>query len=114
MNETLGSEFKGYELNQAINYYLLSPYQYSLNEPKFTVPGLIVPSIKAGMQYDDTIKPVEKLTNIKHFLPIETSTKKFRTKLKRQKSWVKLSTYTIQQKQEHGTQLVLWHWSIQI
>jgi hypothetical protein len=30
--QPLGSRFKSYELNSAINYYLLDPYQYSITK----------------------------------------------------------------------------------
>ena len=35
----LGSQFKSYELNQAVNSYLLDPFQYSITKFDYDIPG---------------------------------------------------------------------------
>jgi len=68
-NNPLGTQFNSYELNTAINYYLLSPYQYSLNKPLyFTQTGTALDGVTYGMQYSSTYYDV--------LLPTDTGAKK--------------------------------------
>ena len=42
----LGTQFKSYELNAAINYYLLDPFQYSITKFKYSNPGVVPGSLE--------------------------------------------------------------------
>ena len=37
--QPLGTQFKSYNLNQAVNYYTLDPFQYSITKFDYNVPG---------------------------------------------------------------------------
>ncbi len=37
----LGTQFKSYELNKAINYYLLDPFQYSITKFNYANPKVV-------------------------------------------------------------------------
>ena len=36
----LGTQFKSYELNKAVNYYVLDPFQYSITKFDYNLPGV--------------------------------------------------------------------------
>jgi hypothetical protein len=42
----LGSQFKSYELNSAINYYLLDPFQYSITKFDYSNPEVVPGALK--------------------------------------------------------------------
>jgi hypothetical protein len=45
-NEPLGAQFKSYELNAAINSYLLDPYQYAITKFDYANPAVVPGSIE--------------------------------------------------------------------
>ena len=78
----LGSQFKSYELNKAINYYLLDPYQYAITKFDYANPK-VVPGTDSGISNNNTLKNIPdpkgliyKGINIENFLPAYTSSKK--------------------------------------
>ena len=37
--QPLGTQFRSYELNRAVNYYLLDPFQYSITKFDYNLPN---------------------------------------------------------------------------
>jgi hypothetical protein len=74
----LGSQFKSYEFNKAINYYLLDPFQYQITKFDFDTPKINDPGCVTFSQNDFKNDPglVYKGTNFEELLPSYTSTKK--------------------------------------
>jgi len=86
----LGTQFKTYELNKAINYYLLDPFQYSITKFDYASPNVVPESLSKGPiieknnncnsigQKDFKNDPglVYKNVNFEELLPAYTSVKK--------------------------------------
>ena len=70
--QPLGTLFKSYELNSAVNYYLLDPFQYSITKFNYTLPN--------GKQSNKNTEKNEGLiyrdVNFDTLLPAFTATKK--------------------------------------
>jgi hypothetical protein len=78
----LGSQFKSYELNAAINYYLLDPYQYAITKFDYANPKT-VPGAVSTFDANNTLKNIPdpngliyKGIDIETLLPAYTTTKK--------------------------------------
>jgi hypothetical protein len=78
--QPLGTQFKSYELNKAVNYYLLDPFQYSITKFDYNIPGKesVNTDCQTFDQKDFKNDPglVYKGTNFEKLLPAYTSTKK--------------------------------------
>ncbi len=70
----LGTQFKSYNLNQAINYYTLDPFQYSITKFKYTVPGKN--EAKKFSKYTNNPGLIYKGSDFEKLLPSFTQTKK--------------------------------------
>ncbi len=70
----LGTQFKSYNLNQAINYYTLDPFQYSITKFKYTVPGK--KETKKFSDYTNNPGLIYKGSDFEKLLPSFTQTKK--------------------------------------
>uniref|UniRef100_A0A6C0I7Z8 Uncharacterized protein n=1 Tax=viral metagenome TaxID=1070528 RepID=A0A6C0I7Z8_9ZZZZ len=80
-NSPLGTNFKSYELNKAINYYLLDPHQYQIT--KFTynndpVPELLGPpgTLNCKVPKIDNEGLVYRDVNFEKLIPAYTATSK--------------------------------------
>jgi hypothetical protein len=78
----LGSQFKSYELNRAINYYLLDPYQYAITKFDYANPK-VVPGATSTFDTNNTLKNtpdpnglIYKGIDVETLLPAYTSSKK--------------------------------------
>jgi hypothetical protein len=89
--QPLGTQFKSYELNQAINYYTLDPFQYAITKFNFAnpseTPGVLPPPTGSIPQdpncatfgqkdYKNDPGLIYKGTDFELLLPAYTSTKK--------------------------------------
>ena len=70
--QPLGTQFKSYNLNQAVNYYTLDPFQYNITKFDYTLPD--------GQTTDYELKNnpglIYKDINFEKLLPAYTQTKK--------------------------------------
>ncbi len=69
--QPLGTQFKSYNLNQAINYYTLDPYQYNITKFDYNMPGKQV-------KYSNKNQPglIYKGVDFETLLPNYTQTKR--------------------------------------
>ena len=80
--QPLGSQFKSYQLNQAVNYYLLDPFQYSITKFDFALPdGQRSNGPQSGITVDQSEFKndpglVYKNVNFEKILPTFTAQKK--------------------------------------
>lgn len=79
----LGTQFKSYELNKAVNYYVLDPFQYAITKFDYVVPGslnknLDKPNCTSFGEKDYKNDPglIYKNVNFEKLLPAYTSTLK--------------------------------------
>jgi hypothetical protein len=77
----LGTQFKSYELNKAVNYYTLDPFQYAITKFDYNLPGVLdtqSPNCVTVGQKDFKNDPglVYKGVNFEELLPAYTSTLK--------------------------------------
>jgi hypothetical protein len=76
----LGTQFKSYQLNQATNYYLLDPFQYSVTKFDYNLPGGIraQPSGEVDNSNDYKNDPglIYRGVNFEKLLPSYTSARK--------------------------------------
>jgi len=74
----LGAQFKSYELNKAVNYYTLDPFQYSITKFDYNVPGKSAVSSPGIDQKDFKYDPglVYRGVDFEKLLPSFTSEKK--------------------------------------
>jgi hypothetical protein len=75
----LGTQFKSYNLNQAVNYYTLDPFQYSITKFDYRVPGK-KPTSSIGkvnpQDYKNDPGLIYKGVDFETLLPSFTQTKK--------------------------------------
>ena len=82
MSIPLGAQFKSYELNAAINYYLLDPFQYAITKFDYTNPDVVPGALdekSAGVLPKRKMDPnglIYKGVNFEELLPAYTATKK--------------------------------------
>jgi hypothetical protein len=79
--DPLGSQFNSYELNSAVNHYLLDPYQYSITKFKYANPNVVPGAIE-----EENLAPINttsdpnglkyKGINFEELLPAYTASKK--------------------------------------
>jgi len=77
--QPLGTQFKSYELNGAINYYLLDPFQYSITKFDYRLPDGQYSNQGSGVSQNDFQNNpglIYKDVNFDTILPAFTATKK--------------------------------------
>ena len=77
----LGLQFKSYELNSAINYYLLNPYQYAITKFDYSDPVVVPGAIKEEIKPRQIHTPdpnglIYKGVDFETLLPAYTACKK--------------------------------------
>jgi hypothetical protein len=74
--QPLGAQFKSYQLNQAVNYYLLNPFQYSITKFDYNVPGKKPMEVIEPENYKNDPGLIYRNVNFEKLLPAFTATKK--------------------------------------
>ena len=77
--QPLGAKFKSYELNGAINYYLLDPFQYSITKFDYNLPDGQQSNQDSGINQNDLKNDpglIYRDVNFDTLLPAFTATKK--------------------------------------
>ena len=77
--QPLGSQFKSYELNKAVNHYLLDPFQYSITKFQYYLPCGEATNQSTGVSSKDFKNDpglIYKNINFEKLLPTFTSEKK--------------------------------------
>jgi hypothetical protein len=72
----LGSQFKSYELNQATNYYLLDPFQYSITKFDYNFPDGRKNKSEEFTDFKNDPGLIYKDVDFERLLSLYTSTKK--------------------------------------
>jgi hypothetical protein len=74
--QPLGTQFKSYNLNQAVNYYTLDPFQYNITKFDYALPDGKKTENKEQYQFKNNPGLVYKGVNFEELLPAYTQAKR--------------------------------------